>query len=97
LHKTSNQSQSSIGNWIQCRETLNPGDSDKQVVCGKWRRAPLYVVQTDDWDCFSCLLWDPAHADCAVPQELKTSDVLKQLKFVNTLKNQLVDQNQKPA
>ncbi|RLM58994.1 CHD3-type chromatin-remodeling factor PICKLE-like isoform X1 [Panicum miliaceum] len=68
LRKTSNQSQSSIGNWIQCRETLNPGDSDKQVVCGKWRRAPLYVVQTDDWECFSCLLWDPAHADCAVPQ-----------------------------
>jgi hypothetical protein len=34
----SNQSHSSIGNWIQCRETLNPGDSDKQVVCGKWRR-----------------------------------------------------------
>ncbi|RCV23786.1 hypothetical protein SETIT_5G032700v2 [Setaria italica] len=80
LCKTSNQSQSSIGNWIQCRETLNPGDSDKQVVCGKWRRAPLYVVQTDDWECFCCLLWDPAHADCAVPQELKTSEVQKQLR-----------------
>ncbi|CAL4993391.1 unnamed protein product [Urochloa decumbens] len=96
LYKTSNQSHSSIGNWIQCRETLNQGDSDKQVVCGKWRRAPLYVVQTDDWECFCCLLWDPAHADCAVPQELKTSEVLKQLKFVNTLKNQL-DKNQKPC
>ncbi|CAN6350049.1 unnamed protein product [Urochloa humidicola] len=96
LCKTSNQSRCSIGNWIQCRETLNPGESDKQVVCGKWRRAPLYVVQTDDWECFCCLLWDPAHADCAVPQELKTSEVLKQLKFVNTLKNQLVDKNQKP-
>ncbi|CAL4988244.1 unnamed protein product [Urochloa decumbens] len=95
LYTTSNQSHSSIGNWIQCRETLNQGDSDKQVVCGKWRRAPLYVVQTDDWECFCCLLWDPAHADCAVPQELKTSEVLKQLKFVNTLKNQL-DKNQKP-
>lgn len=97
LCKMSNQSHSSIGNWIQCRETLNPGDSDKQVVCGKWRRAPLYVVQSDNWDCFCCLLWDPVHADCAVPQELKTSEVLKQLKFVNMLKNQLVDQNQKPA
>ncbi|CAN6327099.1 unnamed protein product [Urochloa humidicola] len=97
LCKTSNQSRCSIGNWIQCRETLNPGDSDKQVVCGKWRRAPLYVVQTDDWECFCCLLWDPAHADCAVPQELKTSEVLKQLKFVNTMKNQLVDKNQKPC
>ncbi|KXG40279.1 uncharacterized protein LOC110431557 isoform X2 [Sorghum bicolor] len=97
LCKMSNRSHSSIGNWIQCREILNPGDSDKQVVCGKWRRAPLYVVQSDDWDCFCCLLWDPAHADCAVPQELKTSEVLKQLKFVNMLKNQPVDQNQKPA
>ncbi|WVZ52006.1 hypothetical protein U9M48_003102 [Paspalum notatum var. saurae] len=91
--KMSNQNHSSIGNWIQCREILNPGDSDKQVICGKWRRVPLYVVQSDDWDCFCCLLWDPAHADCAVPQELKSSEVLKQLKFVNMLKNQLVDQN----
>lgn len=91
--KMSSQNQSSIGNWIQCREILNPGDSDKQVICGKWRRAPLYVVQSDDWDCFCCLLWDPAHADCAVPQELKTSEVLKQLKCVNMIKNQMVDQN----
>ncbi|KAL6630502.1 hypothetical protein ACP70R_028575 [Stipagrostis hirtigluma subsp. patula] len=122
--KKSDQSISSIGNWIQCRETLNSGDSsDKPAVCGKWRsnicfsfplsyrywyvinirphgiscRAPLYVVQSDDWDCSCCLLWDPAHADCAVPQELKTSEVLKQLKFVNMLKNQLVYQNQKSA
>jgi hypothetical protein len=31
-------------------------------------RAPLNVVQSDDWDCSCCLLWDPARADCAVPQ-----------------------------
>lgn len=31
-------------------------------------RAPLYVVQTDDWDCSCSILWDPIHADCAVPQ-----------------------------
>ncbi|KAF8694078.1 hypothetical protein HU200_038534 [Digitaria exilis] len=68
LSKMSNQSQPFIGNWVQCRETLNLGDSDKQVVCGKWRRAPLNVIQTDVWECFCCLPWDPARADCAVPQ-----------------------------
>lgn len=31
-------------------------------------RAPLFEVQTDDWECFRSVLWDPAHADCAVPQ-----------------------------
>ncbi|VAI04874.1 unnamed protein product [Triticum turgidum subsp. durum] len=63
-----NKSSSSTGNWVQCREVLSTGDPNKPVICGKWRRAPLYVGQSDDWDCFCCLLWDPAHADCAVPQ-----------------------------
>lgn len=31
-------------------------------------RAPLFEVQTDKWECFRCVLWNPAHADCAVPQ-----------------------------
>lgn len=31
-------------------------------------RAPLHEVQTDEWECFCCVHWDPAHADCAVPQ-----------------------------
>lgn len=31
-------------------------------------RAPLSVVQTDDWDCSFALPWDPIYADCAVPQ-----------------------------
>uniref|UniRef100_A0A0D9W4Y5 PHD-type domain-containing protein n=1 Tax=Leersia perrieri TaxID=77586 RepID=A0A0D9W4Y5_9ORYZ len=79
---------------LNCREVLSDGDSDKQVVCGKWRRAPLFVVQSDDWDCSCCLPWDPAHADCAVPQELDTDEVLRQLKY---LKNRLVDRNHKPA
>ncbi|TVU39972.1 hypothetical protein EJB05_13417 [Eragrostis curvula] len=95
LWETSNQNRASIGNWIQCRETVNFGDSGK--VCGKWRRAPLYVVQSDDWDCSCCLLWDPACGDCAVPQELKTSEVLRQLKYINMLKNLIVAQNQKAA
>ncbi|EEE61001.1 hypothetical protein OsJ_14815 [Oryza sativa Japonica Group] len=80
--KTNTQYRSSIGNWIQCCEILSEGDSDKPVVCGKWRRAPLFVVQSDDWDCSCCLPWDPAHADCAVPQELGTDEVLGQLKYV---------------
>ncbi|TVU19508.1 hypothetical protein EJB05_35659 [Eragrostis curvula] len=104
--ETGNQNRDLIGTWIQCRETVNFGGSDK--VCGKWRRAPLYVVQSDDWDCSCCLLWDPARADCAVPQvtlylfsyrnpELKTSEVLKQLKYVNMLRNEAIGENQKPV
>ncbi|BAF14716.2 uncharacterized protein [Oryza sativa Japonica Group] len=95
--KTNTQYRSSIGNWIQCCEILSEGDSDKPVVCGKWRRAPLFVVQSDDWDCSCCLPWDPAHADCAVPQELGTDEVLGQLKYVRMVKNRLVDRNHKPA
>jgi len=33
-------------------------------------RAPLFEVQTDSWECFCSILWDPAHADCAVRQLL---------------------------
>uniref|UniRef100_A0ACD5WZD4 Uncharacterized protein n=1 Tax=Avena sativa TaxID=4498 RepID=A0ACD5WZD4_AVESA len=91
------RSSSSIGNWIQCREILSTRDSNKPVICGKWRRAPLYVVQSDKWDCSCCLPWDPAHADCAVPQELDTDEVLKQLKYVNMVKSRLDDRNHKPA
>lgn len=36
-------------------------------------RAPLFEVQTDDWECFCAVLWDPAHADCAVPQVISSS------------------------
>lgn len=82
--------KTSIGNWIQCREVLDTG-----VVCGKWRRAPLFVVQSSNWDCSCSVLWDPIHADCAVPQELETDEVLKQLKYINKLKNQLDNRNQK--
>ncbi|KAL2930212.1 PHD and RING finger domain-containing protein 1 [Bienertia sinuspersici] len=32
------------------------------------RTAPLFEVQTDNWDCFRSVLWDATHADCAVPQ-----------------------------
>lgn len=31
-------------------------------------RAPLFEVQTDAWECFCAIHWDPSHADCAVPQ-----------------------------
>ncbi|KAJ0752220.1 putative chromatin regulator PHD family [Helianthus annuus] len=77
---------SSIGNWLQCREVVNGVDGS---VCGKWRRAPLFEVQSDDWECFSSVLWDPTHADCAVPQELDTDQVLKQLKYIEMLRPRL--------
>ncbi|XP_024319383.1 uncharacterized protein LOC100845731 isoform X2 [Brachypodium distachyon] len=91
-----NRSSNSTGNWMQCREVLNTG-SDKPVICGKWRRAPLYVVQSDGWDCSCCLPWDPVRADCAVPQELDTDEVLKQLKYVNVLKKHLVIRKHKSS
>ncbi|TVU08426.1 hypothetical protein EJB05_41830 [Eragrostis curvula] len=76
--------KSSVSNWVQCREVLDTG-----VVCGKWRRAPLFVVQSSIWDCSCSVVWDPIHADCAVPQELETDEVLKQLKYINQLKDRL--------
>ncbi|KAG0515477.1 hypothetical protein BDA96_10G282200 [Sorghum bicolor] len=82
--------KTTIGNWIQCREVLDTG-----VICGKWRRAPLFVVQSSDWDCSCSVVWDPFHADCAVPQELETAEVREQLKYINKLKSRLGDSNQK--
>ncbi|XP_076931528.1 uncharacterized protein LOC143596704 [Bidens hawaiensis] len=79
-------SLSSIGNWLQCREVVDEVDG---FVCGKWRRAPLFEVQSDNWECFSSVLWDPPHADCAVPQELDTDEVLKQLKYIEMLRPRL--------
>ncbi|XP_058113601.1 uncharacterized protein LOC131256656 isoform X2 [Magnolia sinica] len=74
--------QKSVGNWIQCREVI---DEDGGVICGKWRRAPLFEVQTDDWDCSCSVLWDPIHSDCAVPQELATEEVMGHLKYIELL------------
>ncbi|KAG2277774.1 hypothetical protein Bca52824_060329 [Brassica carinata] len=68
-------------NWLQCREEDSNGD-----ICGKWRRAPRSEVQTNDWECFCCVFWDPSHADCAVPQELETDEILKQLKYIKMLR-----------
>ncbi|CAL9063214.1 unnamed protein product [Musa banksii] len=84
------QKPSSIGNWVQCREVLCSDGSDEGIVCGKWRRAPLFVVQSEDWDCSCSVLWDPFHADCAVPQELETEEVLKHLKFTKWLRSRLM-------
>ncbi|KZV49004.1 hypothetical protein F511_09600 [Dorcoceras hygrometricum] len=59
----------SIGNWLQCREMIEGiGEGVDGTMCGKWRRAPLLEVQTDNWECFGSIHWDPAHADCAAPQ-----------------------------
>ncbi|KAL6560171.1 hypothetical protein OROHE_006409 [Orobanche hederae] len=87
---------SSIGNWLQCREFIQAvGDGDEGTICGKWRRAPLFEVQTDKWVCFSCVLWDPSHADCSVPQEVDTEEVKKQLKYIEILRPQLVAKRRK--
>lgn len=85
-----------IGNWLQCRDVIiGLGDSIDGTICGKWRRAPLFEVQTDNWDCFRSILWDPTHADCAVPQELETEEVLKQLKYIEMLKPRLAAKRRK--
>ncbi|KDO61902.1 uncharacterized protein LOC102629457 isoform X2 [Citrus sinensis] len=81
---------SSIGNWLQCKQVLEgTGDGVDGTSCGKWRRAPLFEVQTDDWECFCAVQWDPTHADCAVPQELETDEVSKQLKYLEMLRLRL--------
>ncbi|KAH7854563.1 hypothetical protein Vadar_015372 [Vaccinium darrowii] len=87
---------SSIGNWLQCREVVEGiGEGIDGTICGKWRRAPLFEVQTDNWECFCSVLWDPAHADCAVPQELDTDQVLKQLKYIEMLRPRLAAKRRK--
>ncbi|KAL9442745.1 hypothetical protein AB3S75_016171 [Citrus x aurantiifolia] len=82
----------SISNWLQCQEVLTNNDTNVCVEgtkCGKWRRAPFSEVQTDSWDCSCAILWDPLHSDCAVPQELETDQVLRQLKYIEELKSRL--------
>lgn len=77
----------SIGNWVQCRDKHGCG-----AICGKWRRAPLFVQQTDDWDCSCSVSWDPYHADCYVPQELETEEILKQVKYIELMKSRFPKQ-----
>lgn len=82
----------SISNWLQCQEVLTNNDTNVCVEgtkCGKWRRAPFSEVQTDSWDCSCAILWDPLHSDCAVPQELETDQVFRQLKYIEELKSRL--------
>lgn len=84
LNPEKTSTSSFIGNWIQCRAVIRKSSKDG-IICGKWRRAPLFVVQTDKWDCSCCVLWDPLHADCAVPQELPTDVILEHLKYIKIL------------
>ncbi|KAJ9702209.1 hypothetical protein PVL29_004108 [Vitis rotundifolia] len=80
-----------MANWLQCREVLHDGSRKwfRGTICGKWRRAPLFEIQTDDWDCSCSVRWDPTHSDCAVPQELGTDQVLAHLKSLELLKPRL--------
>ncbi|EEF34389.1 conserved hypothetical protein [Ricinus communis] len=79
----------SLSNWLQCQEVLydETGEPIEGTKCRKWRRAPLSEVQTDEWDCSCSVTWDPFHSDCAVPQELETGEVLRQLKYINQLRS----------
>ncbi|XP_022987215.1 uncharacterized protein LOC111484837 isoform X1 [Cucurbita maxima] len=86
---------SSIGNWLQCQQVMNGVGGVNSTICGKWRRAPLFEVQTEDWECFCSMLWDPTHADCAVPQEQETVQVLKQLKYIEMLRPRLASKRRK--
>ncbi|KAK3437561.1 hypothetical protein EUGRSUZ_C02221 [Eucalyptus grandis] len=85
---------SSIGNWLQCRKAVDNAGVNGNI-CGKWRRAPLFEVQTDKWECFCSVFWDPSHSDCAVHQELETDQVLKQLKYIEMLRPQLAASRRK--
>lgn len=89
---TSRLSIPTVGNWLQCREVLKDNK-----ICGKYRRAPLFEVQTDDWDCSCSVIWDPIHSDCAVPQELETDQVLVHLKYIQLLRPRLASKKRKPS
>lgn len=71
-----------VQNWVKCKNVLvrarkdSDGKKQNDIVCGKWRRAPLNVEQTDDWECFCAMEWDPLHADCSIPQECSDEEVL---------------------
>ncbi|KAL5771559.1 hypothetical protein ACOSP7_015713 [Xanthoceras sorbifolium] len=99
LHELNSKNPSKlhyIGNWLQCRQVIEGlGEGVDGTICGKWRRAPLFDVQTDDWECFCSIHWDPTHADCAVPQELETDQVLKQLKYIEMLGPRLAAKQRK--
>ncbi|KAI5584211.1 hypothetical protein BDE02_06G065400 [Populus trichocarpa] len=86
----------SIGNWLQCKQVIDDAAEGGNVtICGKWRRAPLFEVQTAVWECFCCVFWDPIHADCAAPQELETDEVMKQIKYIQMLRPRIATKHQK--
>lgn len=90
-----------VENWLQCQNVIEEGvpcphgRKAKDVICGKWRRAPLLEVQNDDWDCSCAVVWDPVHSDCAVPQELATEEILWRLKATEMAKLQLNNKKRK--
>ncbi|MCO5609493.1 hypothetical protein L7F22_063721 [Adiantum nelumboides] len=78
-------------NWLQCRSVVvKPfkdfdGNKHSETVCGKWRRAPSNIQQFERWECFCAIEWDPCHADCAVPQELPTEEILRRMQVKKDL------------
>ncbi|XP_057850071.1 uncharacterized protein LOC131060721 isoform X3 [Cryptomeria japonica] len=87
----------SMENWLQCQNvicvvgTCSDDEKAKDIICGKWRRAPLSQVQNDEWDCSCAVVWDPVHADCAVPQA-KPQLVYKKRK--NKMKHCIAEEGQ---
>ncbi|KAJ0090681.1 hypothetical protein Patl1_12727 [Pistacia atlantica] len=92
-----------MSNWLQCQEIrYDTKECTEGTICGKWRRfyralkvkslscrAPLFSVQTDNWDCSCAVLWDPTHSDCAVPQERDTDEILSHLAYVELLRGDI--------
>lgn len=78
-------------NWLKCNNVLvqafrdNEGHEHSEIICGKWRRAPLNVQQWDQWECFCVMEWDPLRADCAVAQELPTEEILQRIQVKSDL------------
>ncbi|KAH7365332.1 hypothetical protein KP509_18G021300 [Ceratopteris richardii] len=76
-----------IQNWVKCNNVIrrshtdSDGQKQSEIICNKWRRAPLNVEQTDEWECFCAMEWDPLHADCAIAQECSDEDVLNRLSY----------------
>ena len=60
------------GKWRRYQITLDPQEIVDYINSGishlTLHRAPPYVQQSDHWECFCVMEWDPLHADCAVPQ-----------------------------
>eukprot|EP00250_Pteridium_aquilinum_P035256 c9010_g1_i1 orf=299-1810(+) len=83
-------------NWLKCHNVVvqaftdHAGHKHSQIICGKWRRAPLNIQQSDHWECFCVMEWDPLHADCAIPQEFPTEEILQRMQVKSDLPSEVL-------